>query len=55
MRDREREIIQTVAEKGTTVDKKTKYSSLSDDRKVTQRRNSDGQPVHLDQTKGVKS
>ena len=54
MRDREREIIQTVAEKGTTVDKQTKYSSLSGDKRVTHKRNSDGRPVHPDQTKGVK-
>ena len=31
MRDRERERTQTVAEKGATVDKQTKYPSLSDD------------------------
>ena len=54
IRDREREITQTVAGKGVIADKQTKYSSLSGDRKVTQRRNRDGQPVHLDQTKGVK-
>ena len=54
MRDRERERTQTVAEKGTTVDKQIKYSSLSGDERVAHRRNSDGRPVHPDQTKGVK-
>ena len=54
MRDREREITQTVAGKGATADKQTKYSSLFSDERVTHKRNSDGRPVHPDQTKGVK-
>ena len=54
MRDKEREITQIVAGKGATVDQQTKYSSLSSDGKATHRRNSDGRPVHPDQTKGVK-
>ena len=54
MRDREREITQTVVGKGATTNKQAKYSSLSGDGRVTHRRNSDGRPVHPDQTKGVK-
>ena len=54
IRDREREITQTVAGKGVIADKQTKYSSLSGDGRMTHRRNSDGRPVHPDQEKGVK-
>ena len=54
MRDRERERTQTVVGKGATADKQTKYSSLFGDRRVAHRRNSDGWPVHPDQTKKVK-
>ena len=54
MRDRERERTQTVAGKGATVDKQTKYFSLSGGGKVTHRRNSVGRLVLPDQTKGVK-
>ena len=54
MRDRERERTQTVAGKGATADKQKKYFSLSSDGRVTHRWNSDGRPVHPDQTKGVK-
>ena len=54
IRDRERERTQTVAGKGVTTDKQTKYSSLSGDGRVAHRRNSDGQLVHPDQTKEVK-
>ena len=54
MRDREREITQTVAGKDATANKQTKYSSLSGDGRVTHRRNSDGRLVYPDQIKGVK-
>ena len=54
MRDKEKEKTQTVAEKGATADKQTKYPSLSSDEGVAHRRNSDGRPVHPDQTKEVK-
>ena len=54
VRDRERERTQTVAGKGATADKQTKYPSLSSDEGVAHRRNSDGRPVHPDQTKEVK-
>ena len=54
MRDREREITQTVAGKGATTNQQTKYTSLSGDGRATHRRNSDGRPVHPDQTKEVK-
>ena len=54
MRDREREITQTITGKGATANKQTKYSSLSGDGRVTHRRNSVGWPVHPDQTKEVK-
>ena len=55
MRDRERERNQTVARKGATADKQTKYPSLSGDGGgVAHRRNSDSRPVHPDQTKEVK-
>ena len=54
IRDRERERTQTVAEKGATADKQTKYLSLSGDEGVTHRRTSGGRPVHPDQTKEVK-
>ena len=50
----ERERTQTVVGKGATADKQKKYSSLSGDGRVIHRRNSDGQPVHPNQTKGVK-
>ena len=54
MRDRERERNQTVARKGATADKQTKYPSLSGDRGGAHRRNSDSRPVHPNQTKKVK-
>ena len=54
MRDRERERTQTVAGKGATTDKQTKYFSLSGDGRVAHRQNSDGRPVHPGQTKEVK-
>ena len=54
MRVRERERTQTVAGKDATTDKQTKYSSFSSDGGVAPRQNSDGRPVHLDQTKEVK-
>ena len=54
MRDRERERTQTVAEKGATTDKQTKYPSLSGDGGVAHRRTSAGWLVHPNQTKEVK-
>ena len=57
MRDRERERNQTVARKGATADKQTKYPSLSGDvggGGVAHRQNSDSRPVHPNQTKKVK-
>ena len=54
MKDRERERTQTVARKGATTDKQTKYLSLYGDEGVTHRRTSGGRPVHPDQTKEVK-
>ena len=54
MRDRERERTQTVAGKGATADKQTKYPSLSSDGGVAHKRTSGGRPVHPDQTKKVK-
>ena len=54
MRDKERERTQTVAGKGVTTDKQTKYSSLSSDGGVAHRRTSGGRPVHPNQTKEVK-
>ena len=54
MRDRERERTQTVAGKGVTVDKQTKYPSLSNDEGVAHRQISGGRLVHPDQTKEVK-
>ena len=54
MRDRERERTQTVAGKGATIDKHTKYPSLSGDEGVTHRRISGGRLVHPDQIKEVK-
>ena len=54
IRNRERERTHTVAGKGATEDKQTKYSSLSGDGRVAQRQNSDGRPVHPGQTKEVK-
>ena len=54
MRDRERERTQTMAGKGATTDKQTKYPYFSGDGRVAHRWNSDGRPVHPDQTKGVK-
>ena len=53
IRDRERERTQTIVGKGATTNKQAKYSSLSGDGRVRHRRNSDGQLVHPDQTKGV--
>ena len=54
MRDKKRERTQTVIGKGATVDKQTKYPSLSGDGGVAHRRTSGGRPVHPDQTKEVK-
>ena len=54
MRDRERERTQTVARKGATTDKQTKYLSLYGDEGVTHRRTSGGRPVHPDQIKEIK-
>ena len=54
MRDRERERTQTVAGKGATAYKQTKYPSLFGDEGVTHRRTSGGRPVHPDQIKEVK-
>ena len=54
IRNRERERTHTVAGKGATEDKQTKYSSLSGGGRVTHRRNSNSRPIHPDQTKGVK-
>ena len=54
MRDKERERTQTIAGKGATADKQTKYPSLSGDEGVTRRRTSGDRPVHPDQTKEVK-
>ena len=55
MKDREREKTQTVARKGVTTDKQTKYPSLSGDGGgVANRRTNSGWQVHPDQTKEVK-
>ena len=56
MRDRERERTQTVAGKGATADKQTKYPSLFGDEGggVAHRRTSGGRPVHPDRIKEVK-
>ena len=54
MRDRKRERTQTIAGKGVTADKQTKYPSLSGDEGVAHRRISGSQPVHPDQTKEIK-
>ena len=54
MRDRERERIQTVARKGVTTNKQTKYPFLFGDEGVAHRRTSGGRPIHPDQTKEVK-
>ena len=54
MRDRKRERTQTVAGKGATTYKQTKYPSLSGDEGVAYRRISGGRLVHPDQTKEVK-
>ena len=48
IRDRERERTYTIAGKGATADKQTKYSSLFGDERLAHRRNSDDQPVHPD-------
>ena len=48
MRNREREITQIIAKKGVTVDKQTKYPSLSGDEGVADRRTSGGRLVHPD-------
>ena len=53
MRDRERERTQTVAGKGATIDKQTKYPSLSGDRGAHRQTSGDWQ-VHPDQIKKVK-
>jgi len=55
MRDKERERIQTVAGKGATADKLTKYSSLFGDGRVAHRQNSNGRLVHSDQTKELRA
>ena len=54
MRDREREITQTIVGKSAMADKQTKYSFLSGDERLTHKRNSDDRPIHPDQTKEVK-
>ena len=54
MRDRERERTQIVAGKGATIDKQTKYPSLSGDEGVAHRRTSGGRLIHPDQKKEVK-
>ena len=54
MRDREREDTHTVARKGVTADKQTKYPSLSGVEGVAHRQTSSGWPVHPDQKKEVK-
>ena len=54
MRDRKRERTQTVAGKGATANKQTKYPSLSGDEGVAHRRISGGRSIHPDQTKEVK-
>ena len=54
IRDRERELTQIVVGKGATVDKQTKYPSLSGDGGVAHRRTSGGQLIHPDQTKEVR-
>ena len=46
--DKERERTQTVAGKGATADKQTKYPSLSGDEGVAHRQTSGGRPVHPD-------
>ena len=46
--DKERERTQTVARKGATADKQTKYPSLSGDKGVAHRQTSGGRPVHPD-------
>ena len=53
MRDRERERTQTVAGKGATTDKQTKYPSLFNDWGVAHKQTSGGRPVHPNQTKEV--
>ena len=55
MRDREREKNQTVAGKGVTVDKQTKYPYLSSDGRVAHKLTNGGRQVLPDQTKVVKS
>ena len=54
MRDRKRERTQTIAGKGATTDKQTKYPSLSGDEGVAHRWTSGDRLVHPDQTKEVK-
>ena len=54
MRDRKRERTQTIAGKGVTADKQTKYPSLSGDEEVAHRQINGGRPVHPNQTKKVK-
>ena len=54
MKNRKRERTQTVARKGVTTDKQTKYPFLSGDEGVAHRRTSGGWPIHPNQTKEVK-
>ena len=54
MRGRKRERTQTIAGKGATIDKQTKYPSLSGDERVAHKRISGGRPIHSDQTKEIK-
>ena len=54
IRNRERERTQTVARKGVTTDKQTKYPFLSGDEGVAHRRTSGSRPIHPDQTKEIK-
>ena len=54
MRNKKRERTQTVARKGVTVDKQTKYPFLFGDEGVAHRRTSGGRPIHPNQTKEVK-
>ena len=54
MRDRERETTQTVAGKGATTDKQTKYPYLSGDGRVAHKQTSGGRQVLPDQTKVIK-
>ena len=54
MRDRAREKTQTVAEKGATADKQTKYPYLFGDGRVAHKQTNDSRQVLPDQTNVVK-